>query len=78
MKERFSEGGRILLLGMLMLSSLALTGCWPIKPDPVIVMPESQVQKMLKGESANFDGYLMTTGAVTKLLERAEQCKERK
>jgi hypothetical protein len=40
-----------------------------------MVMPEAKVQKMLKGELANFDGYLMTISAVTKLLEKAEGCK---
>lgn len=59
---------------MLMLSLSVLTGCWPIKPEPPVVLPESQVQKMSKGDSANFDGYLMTTGATVKLLEKAERC----
>lgn len=61
---------------MLMLLAFVLTACWPIKPDAPVILNESKVQKMQKGESANFDGWLLTDGAFVKLLEKAERiCK---
>ena len=38
-------------------------------------MPESRTVKLNQGELAPFDGWLLTNGAVTKLLEAAERCK---
>lgn len=71
--KTYKKAGRILSMAILLLSVNALTGCWPVKPD-TILLPPSQVQKMLKGDSANFDGYLLTNAALVKLLERAEGC----
>lgn len=67
-----------LILSMLIaaLLNLALTACWPIKPNPTVVLPESKVQKLSKGESASFDGFLLTAGALAKLLETAEKCQK--
>ena len=69
---RHSKGVPIWLLAMCLLSNLALTAC---VTTSTVVLPDSQVQKMSKGESALFDGYLLTPGAVAKLLETAEKCK---
>lgn len=71
--KKSSRAGLILKAVMLMLLSAGLTACF--QTDRVIVLPDSRVQKMSKGESANFDGYLLTTGAAAKLLETAERCR---
>jgi hypothetical protein len=39
-----------------------------------VVLPDSKVQKMSVGDSATFEGFLLTGGAVAKLLEGAEKC----
>ena len=70
-----SRGEQIFKMAILILLSSVLMSCSLIKTQPVIVQPESQVQKMLKGESANFSGYLLTDSALSQLLESAEKCK---
>lgn len=74
--KRCNLADRIFKPAILALFLSALTACWPIKPEPPVMLPESKVQKISKGESANFDGYLLTTGATVKLLEVAERCKK--
>lgn len=56
-----------------LLCSLQLTGCWW---DSQVVLPDSRVQKMSKGQSANFDGYLLTNGALVGLYEKAKACQK--
>jgi hypothetical protein len=50
-----------------------LTGCWWDRTP--VLLDTSQVQKVSKGESARFDGYVLSDGAVTTLIEKTEGCK---
>lgn len=69
----YKLAGRILKAAMLTLFLSVWMGC---SLTPIIVMPESKVQKISAGESANFDGYLLTNSALIQLLEKAEKvCK---
>ena len=69
--NRTSRTAATWLTATLIASSSALTGC---SPTPVIVLPEAKVQKISKGASADFDGWLLTSSALDKLLQRAERC----
>jgi hypothetical protein len=44
----------------------------------VVILPESKVQKISAGESASFDGFVITGGALAKMLESAEKCQVKK
>lgn len=70
----FKRAGWLLLMAIGLLWSAGLTGCWLHPNPPPIVINESKVQKISKGESANFNGWILTDGALTKLLESAEKC----
>ena len=74
--QKSRRGAAILSLVISVILSLVATSCCLFQTQPGIVLDESKVQKMLKGDSANFDGYLLTTSAVAKLLETAEASKK--
>jgi hypothetical protein len=42
------------------------------------VLPDEQIQVMQKGKVAPFDGWLLSSSAMIRLLEEAEQCQEQK
>ena len=63
-----------LLIGVtLLILTYGLTSCCLFKPDNQVILQGNSVQKMLKGESANFDGYLLGNEALARLLEKAEK-----
>lgn len=68
--KRFSRGGRILPMVILMLFLLASIGC----SHRVQVLPESRAVKLGQGDPAPFPGWLLTNGALVKLLEISEKC----
>ncbi len=59
----------------LTLLSATLTACWPIKPEPVIVMPEARAVLLDMGQPAPFKGWLISESAMAKLVTAAESCK---
>lgn len=71
---RLNKGVAISLTGMLLLSSNALIGCSALRPKPTIVMPEARTVKLMPGDKAPYAGWLLTDGAMAKLLEAAERC----
>lgn len=71
---QYNKAAKISSLMILIASLAALTACCRA-PTTTVLLPESRVQKMLKGESASYDGFLLTGGALTKILEAAERCK---
>ncbi len=72
------KGGRTLLKVMLLLSSLALTACSGMKSSTTpVVLQESRTAKIKQGQPAPFDGWMLTDGAMAKLLELAETAKTR-
>lgn len=72
--SQYNKAVKILSLMILIASLAALTACCRA-PITTVLLPESRVQKLLKGELASFDGFLLTGGALTKILEGAERCK---
>lgn len=68
----YNKAGRILLTAMLMLSLLVSTGC--SKKIQVTVLPEARTEKIKQGQASPFDGWILTDGAMVKLLELAERC----
>jgi hypothetical protein len=70
--------GRILQTVTLIALLHGLTGCCLFQSQSVVILPESKVQKISSGESANFDGFVVTGGALSKMLEAAERCQVKK
>ncbi len=73
--NRNKQEGPLLYLVTLLLLLNVLTGCWPIKPDPPYVMPESKAEPIKKGNPASFDGWLISASGLARILEQAERCK---
>jgi len=71
----FKPAALLLKTVMLMLLLSALTSCHLLRPTPpVVILQESKVQKISKGESADFDGYVLSDAAAIRLIEAAERC----
>lgn len=58
---------------LLIILVLTLTGY--LEKAPTIVLNESKTEKIKQGEIAPWDGWLITDGALAKLLEAAERSK---
>lgn len=61
---------KTLIAATLMLCLLALTSC---SPKPVIVLNEAKTVKIEQGEPAPWSGWMLTDGALVKLLECCER-----
>ena len=59
----------LFLLTILILSVLSLTGC---ASKPLVIQESSLVVKILKGDAAPHDGYLLSERALADLLECCE------
>ena len=66
-----NRAGEICLKGMLMLLLLVSTACSGPKTT---VLPEAKTAKIKQGEAAPFEGWILTDGAMAKILEAAERC----
>ena len=71
----YRMAGKLLQLVMLLLLTGELTGCCLFTPKPPVLLEGSRTAKLQKSESAPFAGWLLQDEVMTRLLEKAEQCK---
>jgi len=63
----------LLSVAILLLCLLLSTGC---SQRPLIVVNEAKTLKLMQGESAPWDGWLLTDGALVTLLEEVKRCQK--
>ena len=69
--KRLNNGGRLRLRATLIISLLILTGCVK-EPSVAYVNDSSRPVQMKTGETAPFDGWLLSPGALVDLMNCCE------